>query len=614
MAAPSIFISYRRDDSAGHAGRLCDRLEAAFGTDRVFRDIEDIAAGDDFVQTLHGQVDRCEVLLALIGPRWMDLKGPDGRPRLSCEDDWVRREIARGLARGIRVIPVLLQGAKLPAPAELPEDLTALSRRQALELRDTQFERDADHLISLLAPGQARLRRYRIAIGLLLVALAGVGAYAVHLHRVGVDDAARMVDDRDDKTRQVDLALATLRQQGHEFSAAAFLDAVDKGNDRAVELFLQAGMDANASEADRYPALIGAIVSGRPAMVRALLKHGADTADALGVAIGRGQDEIVTLLFAHPLPPADIQKALGHAAHQGRLDYLDRMLSLGADPNANQGDALRSAVDNAQVESLRWLLAHGAKPDQAVYDDDWTLLHNAVFPRSVTDGAAKADAMVALLLDAGMDVNARTDRPTRPYATPLLGAIQADYGAAAKRLLAAGADTTVRASDRSGASALHLAARKNQADVVRALIGHGARLEDRDKEGATALILASQNNATDALAVLIEHRSDLEARDEAGRTALHAAIESLQPEAVAALLAAGANFESRNATGNTPLLGLASRSYEAGTVPSDLAVRIAELLLAKGASPKATDAKGQTALVLAQSNHSTALVKVLRRR
>ena len=80
MAEPRIFISYRRDDSAGHAGRLCDRLEEVFGKDRIFRDVEDIAAGDDFVETLRGQVDRCEVLLALIGPRWLGVTDREGRP------------------------------------------------------------------------------------------------------------------------------------------------------------------------------------------------------------------------------------------------------------------------------------------------------------------------------------------------------------------------------------------------------------------------------------------------------------------------------------------------------------------------------------------------------
>jgi hypothetical protein len=98
-SSPSIFISYRRDDSAGHAGRLADRLGQRVGPDHVFRDIEDIAAGEDFVACLERKLDECQVVLVLIGPRWLAV-GAGGRPRLFDEQDWVRREIARALDRG----------------------------------------------------------------------------------------------------------------------------------------------------------------------------------------------------------------------------------------------------------------------------------------------------------------------------------------------------------------------------------------------------------------------------------------------------------------------------------------------------------------------------------
>lgn len=153
-----IFLSYRRDDSGGHAGRLADDLKQAFAGDQVWRDIEAIEAGADFVDAIGKAIGSCSVLLALIGPRWLDAKNAAGERRLDDPNDFVRLEIATALERGVRVIPVLVGGAIMPSEPALPEVLRPLSRRQAHELTDKRWDYDAGQLFDAIGklPGLSR--------------------------------------------------------------------------------------------------------------------------------------------------------------------------------------------------------------------------------------------------------------------------------------------------------------------------------------------------------------------------------------------------------------------------------------------------------------------------
>ncbi|MEW5958620.1 MAG: SUMF1/EgtB/PvdO family nonheme iron enzyme [Chloroflexota bacterium] len=144
-----IFISYRRDDSAGFAGRLYDRLGAHFGPENVFMDIDAIEPGLDFVEVIEQAVSSCDVLIALIGPRWLAVTDARGRRRLDNPADFVRLEIKAALDRNIRVIPTLVGGAAMPASGELPAELKPLARRNALEI-GARFHPDVDSLIELL--------------------------------------------------------------------------------------------------------------------------------------------------------------------------------------------------------------------------------------------------------------------------------------------------------------------------------------------------------------------------------------------------------------------------------------------------------------------------------
>jgi formylglycine-generating enzyme required for sulfatase activity len=144
-----IFVCYRRDDSSGHAGRLSDNLIAHFGDDRIFMDIDTIEPGEDFVTVIENAVASCAILIAIIGKHWLSAPGETSRC-LDDPNDFVRLEIATALKRDIRVIPLLVQGATMPKPQDLPDDLTKLSRRNALELSDLRWRHDVEQLINAL--------------------------------------------------------------------------------------------------------------------------------------------------------------------------------------------------------------------------------------------------------------------------------------------------------------------------------------------------------------------------------------------------------------------------------------------------------------------------------
>lgn len=147
---PVTFISYRREDSGGQAGRLYDRLRERFGQDRVFLDVVGIEAGVDFVESIDKAVGSCEVLLAVIGQEWLTCTDRQGRRRLDDPNDFIRAEIKAALDRDVRVVPVLVQCAEMPATDALPDDLKRLTRRQAVELRDSRWDADVEDLIEVL--------------------------------------------------------------------------------------------------------------------------------------------------------------------------------------------------------------------------------------------------------------------------------------------------------------------------------------------------------------------------------------------------------------------------------------------------------------------------------
>jgi TIR domain len=183
---PDIFISYRREDTSGYAGRLYDQISSHFGQDHVFMDVADLEPGSDFVDTIETKVSTCDALIVLIGKNWLTITDEQDQVRLRKPGDFVSIEIAAALKRNVEVIPVLVGGGKMPLQRELPESLQPLCRRQALELSDVHFTRDVGDLMEALkrpATTQAvhspkwRMPALAASISVVVALAAGIGIW-----------------------------------------------------------------------------------------------------------------------------------------------------------------------------------------------------------------------------------------------------------------------------------------------------------------------------------------------------------------------------------------------------------------------------------------------------
>ena len=143
-----IFISYRREDSSAWAGRLSDNLSIRFPSNQIFMDVDSVGLGEDFLKKIEETVGSCDVLIAVIGKGWLTSCDQEGQRRLDNPDDVVRIEIATALKRDILVIPVFVDGASMPQSRDLPDDLKALIRRNALQLSHGSFRTDSERLAS----------------------------------------------------------------------------------------------------------------------------------------------------------------------------------------------------------------------------------------------------------------------------------------------------------------------------------------------------------------------------------------------------------------------------------------------------------------------------------
>jgi tetratricopeptide (TPR) repeat protein len=151
-----IFISYRRQETAWPAGRLYDVLVEHFPAEQVFKDVDNIDPGDEFVERIAAAVESCDVLLALIGPQWLTITNKRGQRRIDDPGDYVRLEIEAALTRKIRVIPILVDEAPMPGADELPATLAPLVYRQAVEINPATF--DTKRLISTVRRTLAALK------------------------------------------------------------------------------------------------------------------------------------------------------------------------------------------------------------------------------------------------------------------------------------------------------------------------------------------------------------------------------------------------------------------------------------------------------------------------
>jgi TIR domain len=183
-----VFLSYRRDDTGGRAGRLFDVLVARFGARSVFQDVNAVAPGLDFTAQVEAAIEASDVVLVVIGPKWLGGVDPDGGRRIDRPEDFVRQEVSRALASGIPVVPVLVEGVSLPPADELPDDVAPLVLRQAVTLRDVSWHNDVNDLIRRLEGDHwlaSRRRRWPIVVGVGLAAVVAVIVVAVIIQRSG---------------------------------------------------------------------------------------------------------------------------------------------------------------------------------------------------------------------------------------------------------------------------------------------------------------------------------------------------------------------------------------------------------------------------------------------
>ncbi len=192
---PVVFISYRRDDAPAHAGRLRDEIVRAGFAREVFMDVDSIAPGTDFGQTIETTLEQTDIFLVIIGPRWTGITDSSGKPRLHEPGDFVRREVEGALAKaGVLVVPVLVGGAHMPQGKDLPESLQRLAHREAFELRDSRWGRDVGDLVSYLGrvsgAGDSGARSWSlrsIVVGAVVSLVLVIGGVVV-LQLLGSDD------------------------------------------------------------------------------------------------------------------------------------------------------------------------------------------------------------------------------------------------------------------------------------------------------------------------------------------------------------------------------------------------------------------------------------------
>jgi ankyrin repeat protein len=592
-----IFIGYRREDSAGHAGRLFDRLVAQFGAAQVFRDVDTVDAGADYVEAVRQKVEACDVLLALIGPRWLSATDADGRWRLADEQDLVRVEITTALARNARVIPVLLQGATMPRASDLPGALTALARRNAVQIRDTHFDHDADELLRTLAPGgrhgwARRLLRWPAYATVALVAATVLAIWLV----------PRLL-------QTPERARAQLAQLNLAFDRDTFIDRVRRNDEVAVALFLKAGMSPDTRGGlDHALATEYAVVDGNGRLLSLLANGGADTTIALRAAARQGRTDMVADMLARELAPGALDQALVAAAAGEQDGVVRTLLGKGARGDARWNDgrtALTMAAGNASVATVQLLLEHGADI-AATFDDSKTALHEALDRWGDDDDQAVTDT-VRLLLDKGASLEARATYGKAEQPTPLLHALQRRHPQAAVLLLERGADAKAQMTLDDSAvpvSALMLAAEPGYVSVIPLLLAKGLDVNAHDAKHQSVLMRAlwTSRDPVDTVRVLLAAGATQEATPE-GVTPLMRA--SAIPEGLASVrLLLAADAASINATDS---LGMTALMYAADSGRAD----VVPLLLAAGADRHLRNREGSAALMLARKHGHERTTKAL---
>ncbi len=555
MASSTVFISYRREDSAGHAGRLFDRLASKLGHDHVFRDVDNIRPGENFVETIRQRIDDSNVLFVLIGPRWLSAADGDGRRRLEDTSDLVRLEIELGLQRKMRVIPVLLPGAAMPNAKELPNTLAPLVKFNAYEIRETHFDQDVLQLIAEAQP-PSRLNPlllfktrpiYLIVSGAVCVAVIALALFWAH-------PASLMTSER---------ARDQLARMNFSYDTETFQTTARAGDAAAISLFLRAGMKPDAKTPGTPSALESALDEGHFAVAQLLIQAGANVNRALLSVAQSGNEDLFHLLLSKKPSQEGLAGALYEAAGSGHATLVKQLLDMGVSANDKwRGNVpLQAAAYGGQTDVVKLLLNRGADAnavDTGSGGTGETALHYA------TRSKANTLNIVGLLLGAGASVNVQ-DKSGK---TPLMNAL-------------------------------------DHRDMVFLLLESRANVNLRDDGGGTALMYAAGRHLTGIIKALVDKGADINAQNDHGWTPLmftSGAIDSVDdPETVQAVLDNGADINKQDLDGWTALMYTAQRGLNGA----------ARVLIGAGADRDKRNKDGQTALQLATINARTRIVSML---
>jgi ankyrin repeat protein len=572
---PGIIISYRREHNAGYARSLLDRLGEWFGKESVFIDIE-IEPGADFVDVIEKAIAECDVLLVLISREWADCVDGAGVRRLGKASDFVRQEIAAALRAKSRLIPILIDGAEMPASESLPEDMRALTRRHAVELRHSRWDADVQQLISALEKIVPAARQ--------------------------LEPPARAAQPVHKKLSPVE-ARIQLSQCSLTYAPETFIRCIQEGDALGVRLFLAAGMDPNTKDRYDTPALYEAAASRRVEILEMLLNAGARVDEktiggttALFSAVESTNTAMFDALREHG---ADVQKADRNGAtalsirHAWDNGHILQALLEGASVEA-LNRAFVSAARERRLDVMRLMMDRGARV---------TDIGSEALLEVVTYGQHyDVTEIVTFLLDLGADVNATFDSQGR---SALLIAADYDETAVVTMLLKRGADVNVTCSD-DGTTSLHRAASRNHLEIVEALLASGANIHLRDRHGETALHRISTEPIVRAL---LSRGADVNARDNRGVTPLMRTGCYGELAAVQALLDNGADIHAKDDESMTTLM-LVVKDFK-----FDWEFRVHQLL-SSGADVNERNSSGKTALILALSGGAanTAVVRQLLQR
>ena len=247
---PTVFISYRRDDTAGEAGRLADDLSERFGRSRVFIDVDSIPLATNFEDRIRDALDSCQVVFVLIGSEWLTARLPSGERRLDAQGDYLRQEVAAALERtDVAVVPVLIEGAKMPNAEDLPSEISALAKINAVELSNRRWRTDVGTLSAIAqrydrwwSRALTRLRARPVRTSLIVVGVGALVAAAIAASG-GVFDGS---SDGKTAAEQVDGIRATLQEEGFKVEYRE----VKLHQGAPSHLFIASKLDAQGAKAE----------------------------------------------------------------------------------------------------------------------------------------------------------------------------------------------------------------------------------------------------------------------------------------------------------------------------------------------------------------------------